>query len=168
VQCIPRLFPGATRARTGSGWIKIPARAWSGSGRIPRSTLNLDSTPVAANAAAQQPAALSLMQHRTRAIWILVFLACGFTAISFNLIQIQLVDHDKYLRLAVENHTHPEVDSPGGAPSSTATAIFLAQTQRVYDIRLDGQLMNARSSRNQSSEDRGGAPGAGGAFRPCV
>ncbi len=52
------------------------------------------------------------MQHRTRAIWILVFLACGFTLVSFNLIQIQLVQHEKFLRLAIENHTQREVIPP--------------------------------------------------------
>jgi cell division protein FtsI (penicillin-binding protein 3)/stage V sporulation protein D (sporulation-specific penicillin-binding protein) len=81
------------------------------------------------------------MQHRIRAIWILVFLACGFTAISFNLIQIQLVDHDKYWRMAVEIHTHREsIPAKRGAIYDDDGNI-LAQTQRVDDIRLDGQLM---------------------------
>jgi cell division protein FtsI (penicillin-binding protein 3)/stage V sporulation protein D (sporulation-specific penicillin-binding protein) len=83
------------------------------------------------------------MQHRTRAIWILVFLACGFTAISFNLIQIQLVEHDKFLRMAVENHTHPEVIAPKRGAFLDSDGNILAQTLRVYDICLDGQLMNA-------------------------
>ena len=79
------------------------------------------------------------MQHRTRAIWILVFLACGFTAISFNLIQIQLVEHEKYWRMAIENHTHPEAIPPRRGAFFDADGNILAQTQRVYDIRLDGQ-----------------------------
>jgi len=83
------------------------------------------------------------MQHRTRAIWILVFLACGFTLISSNLIQIQLVEHDKFWRMAVENHTHPEVIAPRRGAFFDSDGNILAQTRRVYDIRLDGQLMNA-------------------------
>ncbi|HEV3270943.1 MAG TPA: penicillin-binding protein 2 [Candidatus Methylacidiphilales bacterium] len=83
------------------------------------------------------------MQHRTRAIWIVVFLACGFTAISFNLIQIQLVDHDKYWRQAIANHTHREEISPRRGSLYDIDGDLLAQTQQVYDIRLDGQLMSA-------------------------
>ncbi|MCE0522730.1 MAG: penicillin-binding protein 2 [Methylacidiphilales bacterium] len=83
------------------------------------------------------------MQHRTRAIWILVFLACGFTLISFNLIQIQLVDHEKYWQLAVANHTHPETIPPRRGSFFDSDGNILAQTQRVYDIRLDGLLMSA-------------------------
>jgi len=83
------------------------------------------------------------MQHRFRAIWILVFLACGFTVISFNLIQIQLVEHDEYLREAVANHTHPEAIPARRGSFFDCDGNILAQTQRVYDIRLDGQLMTA-------------------------
>jgi cell division protein FtsI (penicillin-binding protein 3)/stage V sporulation protein D (sporulation-specific penicillin-binding protein) len=82
------------------------------------------------------------MQHRTRSVSILVFLACGFTLISFNLIQIQLVDHDKYWRMAEENHTHREEIAPKRGAFYDDEGNVLAQTQRVYDIRLDGQLMN--------------------------
>jgi cell division protein FtsI (penicillin-binding protein 3)/stage V sporulation protein D (sporulation-specific penicillin-binding protein) len=82
------------------------------------------------------------MQHRTRAIWILLFLACGFTLISFNLIQIQLVDHDKYWRMAEDNHTHREEIAPKRGAFYDDDGNILAQTQRVDDIRLDGQLMN--------------------------
>jgi cell division protein FtsI/penicillin-binding protein 2 len=83
------------------------------------------------------------MQHRTRAIWILIFLACGFTIISFNLIQIQLVNHDKYWRMAVKNHTHPEVIAARRGSLFDSDGNILAQTQRVYDVYLDGQVMNA-------------------------
>jgi cell division protein FtsI/penicillin-binding protein 2 len=83
------------------------------------------------------------MQHRTRAIWILVFLACGFTAVSFNLIQIQLVNHDKYLRMAVDNHTHTESIPPKRGSFFDSDGNLLAQTREVDDVRLDGQLMNA-------------------------
>src|ERR1700677_1821233 len=83
------------------------------------------------------------MQHRTRAIWILLFLACGFTLISFNLIQIQLVEHDKYWRMAVENHMHPEVIEPKRGAILDSDGNVLAETRRVYDVRLDGQLLAA-------------------------
>ena len=82
------------------------------------------------------------MQHRTRAIWILLFLACGFTVISFNLIQIQLVEHDKFWRHGDREPSRiPRRSRRSAARSSTATATSWPQTQRVYDIRLDGQLM---------------------------
>ena len=70
------------------------------------------------------------MQHRTRAIWILIFLACGFTLISFNLIQIQLVDHDKYWRMAIENHLHPEVILPKRGTIFDADGNILAQKRK--------------------------------------
>jgi cell division protein FtsI/penicillin-binding protein 2 len=80
------------------------------------------------------------MDIRTRAIWILLFLACGFTVISFNLIQIQLVQHAKYWRLAIENHLHPETIWPKRGTIFDADGNILAQSQRVYDVHLDGQL----------------------------
>lgn len=79
------------------------------------------------------------MQHRTRAIWILVFLACGFTLISFTLIQIQLVQHDKFLRMAIDNHTQRQVIPPERGAFFDCDGNILAQTERVYDVRLDGQ-----------------------------
>ena len=85
----------------------------------------------------------NIMQHRTRAIWILVFLACGFTLISFNLIQIQLVEHEKFWRMAIENHTHLESIPPKRGTLFDIDGNILAQTRQVYDLRLDGQLMSA-------------------------
>ena len=82
------------------------------------------------------------MHHRTRAIWILVCLACGFTTISFNLIQIQLVEHEQYWRMAKDNHTHTEVIPAKRGSLFDADGNILAQTRRLYDLRLDGQLMN--------------------------
>jgi cell division protein FtsI/penicillin-binding protein 2 len=80
------------------------------------------------------------MEYRIRAIWILLFLACGFTLISFNLIQIQLVEHNKYWRMAIENHLHPETIPPKRGTIFDADGNILAQSQRVYDVHLDGQL----------------------------
>jgi cell division protein FtsI (penicillin-binding protein 3)/stage V sporulation protein D (sporulation-specific penicillin-binding protein) len=78
------------------------------------------------------------MQHRTRAIWIMVMLACGFTLISFNLIQIQLVQHEKYLAMAIKNHTDRVTIPAKRGSLLDADGNVLAQTQSVYDIRLDG------------------------------
>lgn len=66
-------------------------------------------------------------------------LACGFTVISFNLIQIQLVEHEKYWRMAIENHMHPESIPAKRGSFFDSDGNILAQTQRVYDVRLDGQ-----------------------------
>ena len=66
-------------------------------------------------------------------------LACGFTVISFNLIQIQLVEHEKYLRMAIEIHMHPESIAAKRGSFFDSDGNILAQTQRVYDVRLDAQ-----------------------------
>jgi cell division protein FtsI (penicillin-binding protein 3)/stage V sporulation protein D (sporulation-specific penicillin-binding protein) len=83
------------------------------------------------------------MQTRTRAIWVLLLLACGFTVISFHLIQIQLVEHGKFWRLAIENHLHPEPIAPHRGAIYDCDGHVLAETQEMYDIRLDGQRMKA-------------------------
>jgi cell division protein FtsI/penicillin-binding protein 2 len=80
------------------------------------------------------------MDSRSRAILILLVLACGFTVISFTLIQIMLVDHDQYWRLARANHEHPETIPPKRGAIYDADGNVLAESQRVYDISLDGQL----------------------------
>ena len=68
----------------------------------------------------------------------MVVLACGFTLISFNLIQVQLVQHEKYLAMAIANHTYKVVIPAKRGEIRDADGNVLAQTQRVYDIRLDG------------------------------
>jgi cell division protein FtsI/penicillin-binding protein 2 len=83
------------------------------------------------------------MQPRTRAIWVLLFLACGFTVISFNLIQIQLVDHAMYWRMAILNHLHPETIAPRRGAIFDSDGNVLAETRQVFDIRLDGLKMKA-------------------------
>jgi cell division protein FtsI (penicillin-binding protein 3)/stage V sporulation protein D (sporulation-specific penicillin-binding protein) len=81
------------------------------------------------------------MQHRTRAIWVVVFLALGYTVISFNLIQIQLVDHARYWRMAIENHLHPETIPPKRGSILDCEGNVLAETHLIYDVRLDGQKL---------------------------
>ena len=85
------------------------------------------------------------MDSRTRAICVLLMLACGFTVISFNLIQIQLVEHAKYWRLAVENHEHAETITPKRGTILDADGNVLAESERVYDVHLDGGLETSRA-----------------------
>jgi cell division protein FtsI/penicillin-binding protein 2 len=80
------------------------------------------------------------MDSRTRAICVLLFLACGFTVISFNLIQIQLVGHEKYLAMAMENHDLRVPIPPKRGAIYDADNNPLAESQRVYDVHLDGAL----------------------------
>src|SRR5271170_4135922 len=129
-------------ARAGYAWTRTRAPAWPTWERFRnrRSTLIPCLSPPTPQLSNRF---ISPMQHRTRAIWILIFLACGFTVISFNLIQIQLVEHDKFWRMAVENHTHPEAIPPQRGSFFDSDGMILAQTRRVDDICLDGQLMNA-------------------------
>ncbi|CAB4242938.1 Cell division protein FtsI [Methylacidimicrobium sp. AP8] len=79
------------------------------------------------------------MKTRQRSLWVLVLLAFGFTVVSHRLIQLQLVEHPKYARLAMLNHC-ARVELPAhrgmivdvhGTP--------LAQSQAVYEVRLDGK-----------------------------
>jgi len=81
------------------------------------------------------------MQHRNRAILILVCMACGFTVISFNLIQIQLVQHDKYWKMAVENHLRTEKIQPIRGTIFDSDGSLLAETQVRTDLFLDGKLV---------------------------
>jgi len=80
------------------------------------------------------------MDSRTRAICVLLFLACGFTVISFNLIQIQLVDHQKYMQMAMEIHDKKMSIPPKRGAIYDADNNVLAESQRVYDVHLDGEL----------------------------
>jgi cell division protein FtsI/penicillin-binding protein 2 len=80
------------------------------------------------------------MDSRTRAICVLLLLACGFTVISFNLIQIQLVQHEKYLAMAMENHDMKVSIPPKRGAIYDADGNVLAESQRVYDVHLDGAL----------------------------
>jgi cell division protein FtsI (penicillin-binding protein 3)/stage V sporulation protein D (sporulation-specific penicillin-binding protein) len=81
------------------------------------------------------------MQHRARAIWILLCLACGFTVISFNLIQIQLVQHDKYWKMAIDNHLRTETIQPIRGSIFDTDGNLLAETQVRTDLFLDGKLV---------------------------
>ncbi len=82
------------------------------------------------------------MKNRTRAIWILVGLACGFTVVSFNLIQIQLAQHDRYQKMAIKNHLSPEKIDPVRGKILDAEGNLLAETQIRTDLYLDGKLLD--------------------------
>src|SRR5580658_4058202 len=82
------------------------------------------------------------MQHRTRAVWIVVLLSIGYTVISFNLIQIQLVEHAQFWRMAIENHLRPEMIAPKRGAILDCEGNILAQTHLVYDVRLDGRKLS--------------------------
>ena len=73
------------------------------------------------------------------------FIGLRFTAISYTLIQIQLVEHDKFWKMAIDNHTHPEAIPPrrGAIFDADGYGSILAQTQRVYDIHLDGLALKS-------------------------
>jgi cell division protein FtsI/penicillin-binding protein 2 len=82
------------------------------------------------------------MPLRARAILVLVILAGGFTVISFNLIQIQLVEHAKYWQMAEMNHMQREViPSKRGAILDSEGSV-LAQTQTTTDVAVDGKLLD--------------------------
>jgi cell division protein FtsI (penicillin-binding protein 3)/stage V sporulation protein D (sporulation-specific penicillin-binding protein) len=83
------------------------------------------------------------MEPRTRATCVLLLLAGGFTIISLHLVQIQLVEHAKFWRMAIENHLHPETIPPRRGGIFDSDGNVLAETQELYDLRLDGLKMRA-------------------------
>ncbi|WP_018291303.1 penicillin-binding protein 2 [Verrucomicrobium sp. 3C] len=108
------------------------------------------------------------MKTRQRSLWILVFLAFGFTIVSHRLVELQLVEHPKYARLAMLNHC-ARIDLPAhrgmivdvhGTP--------LAQSQAVYEVRLDGKnLLDPDRALPKLESLLGLRPGTlSGSFRP--
>src|ERR1700735_856397 len=99
------------------------------------------------------------MDSRTRAICVLLLLTCGITVISFNLIQIQLFHYDNDRRLAIENHDMKISIPPKRGAIYDADNNVLAESQRVYDVHLDGALENSRGHLEQIATALG-EPGA--------
>ncbi|VVM05769.1 cell division protein FtsI (penicillin-binding protein 3) [Methylacidimicrobium cyclopophantes] len=108
------------------------------------------------------------MKTRQRSLWILVLLAFGFTVVSHRLVELQLVEHSKYARLAMLNHC-ARIELPAhrgmivdvhGTP--------LAQSQAVYEVRLDGKnLRDPEQTVPKLESLLGLAPGSISAnFRP--
>lgn len=83
------------------------------------------------------------MNYRTRATGVLALLACGFTVISAKLVQIQLVQHDEYRRMAIKNHLRSEVILPQRGSIYDSDGNLMAETQTRTDLRLDGKLVDA-------------------------
>ncbi|SDU28871.1 cell division protein FtsI (penicillin-binding protein 3)/stage V sporulation protein D (sporulation-specific penicillin-binding protein) [Verrucomicrobium sp. GAS474] len=79
------------------------------------------------------------MTFRGRALTVFVCLAFGFTVISWRLVQIQLVEHDKYWRLAVEKHCDRiELPARRGLILD-AHGQTLAQTGVLHNVAVDGR-----------------------------
>ncbi len=66
-----------------------------------------------------------------------MFLAFGFTLVSLRLVQIMLVDHDKYQDLAIENHLRRIELPPRRGTITDASGTTLAQTKIINDVYLD-------------------------------
>ncbi len=79
------------------------------------------------------------MTLRGRALFLFVCLAFGFTVISWRLVQIQLVDHEKYWRLAVEKHCDRIVLPARRGLILDAQGQTLAQTQVLHNVCADGK-----------------------------
>lgn len=81
------------------------------------------------------------MNHRQRALYVVVFLAFGFTLVSLRLVQIMLVDQGKYQDLAIENHLRRIELPPRRGMIVDVNGNTLAQTKMVNDVRLDGRTL---------------------------
>ena len=79
------------------------------------------------------------MTARRRALWVVVALSFGFTLISYRLVHIQLVDHEKYRREAIENHCIRIEQPPRRGMIYDDAGQVLAQSQVLHDIRVDGR-----------------------------
>ena len=71
-----------------------------------------------------------------------MFLACGFTVISAHLVQIQLVEHDKFLKIAIENYMRPETIPARRGAIYDSDGNLLAKSQSTIDLFLDSKLVD--------------------------
>ena len=78
------------------------------------------------------------MTSRKRVIWLILFLCIGFTLISYRLVYIQLVEYDKYRRMAIENHCRRIVLPAHRGMIYDCNHQCLAETQTMYAVHLDG------------------------------
>jgi cell division protein FtsI/penicillin-binding protein 2 len=81
------------------------------------------------------------MIPRQRTLWVIVLLSFGFTLVSYRLVYIQLVDHEKYRQLAIENHCDRLVLPARRGLILDTHGETLAQTQTLYEVRVDGANM---------------------------
>lgn len=80
-----------------------------------------------------------MMPQRQRALYVVVFLAFGFTLISLRLVDIMLYRHDRFEAEATQNHWRAIELPPRRGSIVDTTGIELAQTYLLHDIRLDGR-----------------------------
>jgi cell division protein FtsI (penicillin-binding protein 3)/stage V sporulation protein D (sporulation-specific penicillin-binding protein) len=79
------------------------------------------------------------MSLRTRALAITCFLAVGFTVVSLRLVQIQIMDGDKFHQEAIHNHFERVDVPPTRGMILDSHGTILAKTHVLYDVRLDGK-----------------------------
>ncbi len=96
------------------------------------------------------------MNLRMRALLVTVLLSFGFTIVSLRLVQIQIVDAEKYEEEAIRNH-FVKISVPARRGSvQDARGVVLSQTLTVYDIRLDGkELKNPEQTLSLLAEKLG-------------
>jgi len=95
---------------------------------------------------------------RQRGLWCVVCLSFGFTIISYRLVQLQLADHEKYRRLAIEQHCI-RVELPARRGDIVdVNGQVLAQSQVLHDIRVDGKNLLDPASTLPQIEQIVGAP----------
>jgi cell division protein FtsI/penicillin-binding protein 2 len=87
------------------------------------------------------------VSHRQRALYVIMMLGLCFTVISMRLMQIMLLDHNKYVELAIQNHWR-KIELPARRGSIVDVhGNILAQTEILNDVRVDGrQLKNPRET----------------------
>lgn len=76
---------------------------------------------------------------RQRALIIVALLVLGLTAISLRLVQLQLWEHEKYARLAMENHNVRLWLEPRRGAILDRNFQVLAQSRPTYEVHLDMQ-----------------------------
>lgn len=86
------------------------------------------------------------MIPRQRTLWVIVLLSFGFTLVSYRLVYIQLVDHEKYRQLAIENHCDRLVLPARRGLILDTHGETLAQTQTLYEVRVDGANLREPSA----------------------
>jgi cell division protein FtsI (penicillin-binding protein 3)/stage V sporulation protein D (sporulation-specific penicillin-binding protein) len=84
------------------------------------------------------------MRHRQRALVVIVFLCFGFTLVSLRLVQVMLLEHDKWVEFAVANHLRSIELPPHRGLIVDVNGDTLAQTHVLYDISLDCKLVKNR------------------------
>lgn len=81
-----------------------------------------------------------LADFRGRALLVTVGLSFGFTLVSLRLVQLQLINHDKYEEMAIENHWK-RIEMPAVRGSILdSSGNVLACTRVLQEVRIDGKV----------------------------